>query len=152
MAVMLSALRASRLLAPRKISCTHFCYSWVDPRVIVRLEGLGELKKSSYLNGNRTRDLPACSTVSQSTRLPRPPRSWKHRRLMKVSLCLEGETFGPINMYSYYTFMFCSWQKWHVKRSWESQNFRYGRSNPCVPIHIIRSRRRRSGASSSIRT
>jgi hypothetical protein len=35
---------------------------WVDPRAIVRLEGLGELKKI-HLIGTRTRDLPACSIV-----------------------------------------------------------------------------------------
>jgi hypothetical protein len=34
----------------------------------MRLEGLGQLKKkSNYLIGNRTRDLPACSIVPQST-------------------------------------------------------------------------------------
>jgi hypothetical protein len=38
---------------------------WVDPRAIVRLEGLGQLKKSNYLIGNRTCDLPACSIVPQ---------------------------------------------------------------------------------------
>jgi hypothetical protein len=34
---------------------------WVDPRAIVRLEGLGKLKKSNNITGNRTRDLPAMS-------------------------------------------------------------------------------------------
>jgi hypothetical protein len=38
----------------------------------VRLEGLGKLKKV-HLIGTRTRDLPACSIVSQPTTLPRPP-------------------------------------------------------------------------------
>jgi hypothetical protein len=37
----------------------------------VRLEGLGKLKESNDIIGNRTRDLPACSIVSQSTTLPR---------------------------------------------------------------------------------
>jgi hypothetical protein len=37
---------------------------------IVRLEGLGKLKKN-YLIGTRTRDLPACSIVPQPTTLPR---------------------------------------------------------------------------------
>jgi hypothetical protein len=31
------------------------------------------IEKSSELIGNRTRDLPACSTVPQSTTLPRAP-------------------------------------------------------------------------------
>jgi hypothetical protein len=42
---------------------------WVDPRAIVRLEGLGQLKKST-LSGTRTGDLPACSIVPQPTTLP----------------------------------------------------------------------------------
>jgi hypothetical protein len=44
-AVRLSALRAGRPLPPRKIPGTHFYENWVDPRAIVRLEGLGQLKK-----------------------------------------------------------------------------------------------------------
>jgi hypothetical protein len=42
---------------------------------IVRLEGLGQLKKSNDLIGNRTRNLPACSIVPQPTTLPRTPAS-----------------------------------------------------------------------------
>jgi hypothetical protein len=41
---------------------------------IVRLEGLGQLKKI-HLIGTRTRDLPLCSIVPQPTTLPRAP--WK---------------------------------------------------------------------------
>jgi hypothetical protein len=49
---------------------------WVDPRAIVRLEGLGKLKKKSNdLIGNQTRDLPACSIVPQPTTLPRAPNN-----------------------------------------------------------------------------
>jgi hypothetical protein len=40
---------------------------------IVQLEGLGTQKKFNDLMGNRTRDLPACSIVSQPTTLPRAP-------------------------------------------------------------------------------
>jgi hypothetical protein len=35
-----------------------------DPRAIMRLEGLGELKKFNDLMGNRTCDPPGCSIVS----------------------------------------------------------------------------------------
>jgi hypothetical protein len=35
---------------------------WVDPRAIVRLEGLGQLKNQMAI-GNRSRGLPACSTT-----------------------------------------------------------------------------------------
>jgi hypothetical protein len=45
---------------------------WVDPRAIVRLEGLGQLKKI-HLIGTWTRDLPACSIVPQPTTLPCAP-------------------------------------------------------------------------------
>jgi hypothetical protein len=40
---------------------------------IVRLEGLGKLKKKSILSGTRTGDLLACSIVPQPTTLPRAP-------------------------------------------------------------------------------
>jgi hypothetical protein len=49
---------------------------WVDRRVIVRLEGLGQLKHSSDLIGNRNRDLPACSMVPQPSTLRRAPVKW----------------------------------------------------------------------------
>jgi hypothetical protein len=39
---------------------------------IVRLEGLGKLKKFTP-SGTRTGDLPACSIVPQPTALPRAP-------------------------------------------------------------------------------
>jgi hypothetical protein len=45
---------------------------WVDPRAIARLEGLGQLKKYNDVIGNRTHDLPACSTVPQPTTLTAP--------------------------------------------------------------------------------
>jgi hypothetical protein len=39
-------------------------------------ESIRLLEKSNDLNGNRTRDLPVCSIVPQSTTLPRAP-IWK---------------------------------------------------------------------------
>jgi hypothetical protein len=45
---------------------------WVDPRAIVRLEGLGKLKKSNDI-GNRTRVLLACSIVPRPITLPCAP-------------------------------------------------------------------------------
>jgi hypothetical protein len=45
----------------------------VDTRAIVQLEGLGQLKTSTDVIVNRTRDLPACSIVPQPTTLPRAP-------------------------------------------------------------------------------
>jgi hypothetical protein len=56
MAVRLSALPAGSPLPPRKIPGTLFCYRLSRPGAIVRLEGLGQIKKSHGLIGNRTRD------------------------------------------------------------------------------------------------
>jgi hypothetical protein len=44
---------------------------------MVRLEGLGKLKKTNDLIRIQTHDLPACSTVPQPTTLPGAPRFWK---------------------------------------------------------------------------
>jgi hypothetical protein len=43
----------------------------------VRLEGLGQLKNSKDLIGTPTRNLPACSIVSQETTLPRALKQQK---------------------------------------------------------------------------
>jgi hypothetical protein len=69
MAVRLSVLRAGRRLPPGRFLVLISLAGWVDPRAIVRLEGLGKLKKI-YLIGTRSRYLPACSTVPQPTTQP----------------------------------------------------------------------------------
>jgi hypothetical protein len=48
MAARLSALRAGRCLAPGKFLVLIFVRGWVDPRAIVRMEGLGQLKNSPH--------------------------------------------------------------------------------------------------------
>jgi hypothetical protein len=73
MAVRLSGLRAGRALSPPPPGIFLVLISvWggVDPRAIVRLEELGQLKKSTS-SGFETRDLPVCSIVPQPTTLPR---------------------------------------------------------------------------------
>jgi hypothetical protein len=71
-AVRLSALRAGRtLFTPRKILVLISLLGSVDHGAIVWLEELGKLKKSNDLIGNRTRELPAFSIMSQLTTLPR---------------------------------------------------------------------------------
>jgi hypothetical protein len=73
MVVRLSALPAGRPLPPQEDSWYSFLFRGsVDPKAIVRLEGLGQLKKIHPI-GTRTRDFPACSVVPQPTTLPRAP-------------------------------------------------------------------------------
>jgi hypothetical protein len=74
MAARLSALRTG-LLYPQETSWYSFLLeSESTPGVIVRLEGLGKLKKSTS-SGTRTGDLRACSIVPQPTTPPCAPRS-----------------------------------------------------------------------------
>jgi hypothetical protein len=74
MAVRLSAPRAGRLLHPRKIHGTHSVRGWVDPRAIVRLEWLGQLKNPTTSSGIEPATFRACTIVPQPTKLP---RAWK---------------------------------------------------------------------------
>jgi hypothetical protein len=48
--------------------------SWVDPRTIARLEGVGQLK-TVHLIRTRIRDLPGCSIVPQPSTLRRAPKT-----------------------------------------------------------------------------
>jgi hypothetical protein len=62
MAVRLSALHICRFLPPGKFLVLISVIVCVNPRAIVRLEGLGKLKKSTS-SRTRTGDLPACSII-----------------------------------------------------------------------------------------
>jgi hypothetical protein len=59
----------------------------------MRLEGLGGLKKSNGVIGNRTRDLPACSIVPQPTTLLKT--NWKNNclKMREGSQCLYSPYF-----------------------------------------------------------
>jgi hypothetical protein len=69
MVVRLSALCAGRPLPPGRFLVLIFVRGWVDLKSIMRLEGLGKLRKSDDFTGNWTCDLPACSIVPQPTML-----------------------------------------------------------------------------------
>jgi hypothetical protein len=69
MAVMLSALRAARPLPPGRFLVLISVRGSVDPRG--HSAAGSSIEKYNNLNGNRTRDLPACSLLPQPTTLPR---------------------------------------------------------------------------------
>jgi hypothetical protein len=72
MAAGLSVLNTGRFLPLGRFLVLISVRGWFDPRTIVRLEGLGKLKKSTS-SGARTGDFPVCSIVPQPPTLPRVP-------------------------------------------------------------------------------
>jgi hypothetical protein len=66
-------------LYPKMIPGTQFCSRVRRTRAIVRLEGLGKLKKLKDLIGTRTRDLPTCSIVPQPSTLP---QLWQYKNFV----------------------------------------------------------------------
>jgi hypothetical protein len=90
MTVRLSASRAGHPLPPEKYLVLISLRSWVDPRIIMRLEGLGQLKNPPHGESN-PRPL-ACSIVAQPTTLPQDDKwmamnsegsGWKGDSLIK---------------------------------------------------------------------
>jgi hypothetical protein len=73
--VRLSALRTGRRYPPENIPGTHFC-KWVSrPQGHSATRRIVLMKNSNDTIRNRTRDLPACSSVPQPTAPPRAPET-----------------------------------------------------------------------------
>jgi hypothetical protein len=79
MALRLSAIRAGRPLPPRKIPDTHFCQRLSRSQGHSAAGRIRSISKSNDLIGIRTRDLPVCSIVPQSTTLTCVPVNYKCR-------------------------------------------------------------------------
>jgi len=67
----LSALRIGRLYPLANIPGTHFCYRLSQPQGHSAAGRIMSMKNSNDTIGNRTRDLPGCSSVPQPTAPPR---------------------------------------------------------------------------------
>jgi hypothetical protein len=66
----------------------------------VRLEGLGHLKKSNDLIGNRTRELPTHSIVPQATTLARAPNAVKYNsQILKRDYNIKVDLLVKITAY-----------------------------------------------------
>jgi hypothetical protein len=117
MAVRFSALRTGRPLPPRRFLAFIIVRGWVDPWVILRLDGLRQLKKSNDLIGNRTCDLPASSVVSQPIRLPRAPQTrGKHSYFELNKNYIKSSPIS--NIYHRFSWQ-AAWSPWRSYWRWK---------------------------------
>ena len=88
--VRLSALRTGRLHPPGNMPGTHFCWGLSQPQAHSAAGRIMSMKNSNDTIGNRTRDLPACSAVPQSTAPPGAPGKNGERWNGKMDWALQG--------------------------------------------------------------
>jgi len=88
--VRLSAIRTGRLYPPGNIPGTHFCQRLSRPQGHSAAGRIVSTKNSSGTLGNRTHDLPACSSVPQPTAPPRSPT--KETWSQKYKCCSVGNS------------------------------------------------------------
>jgi hypothetical protein len=112
MAARLSALHAGRFLPWRRFLVLISVKAWVDPRAIVRLEGLGKLKKSTA-SGTRTGDLPAFSIV---------PQLFFYLNIWEWSTYWVHSALHPLLAYCTFPGWLWGWRIWWNERFWEAKS------------------------------
>jgi len=78
-------------LTPQETFLVLICFRrWVHPRGRSASGRIMPVKNSSDIIGNRTRDLPACSAVPQSTAPPRIPRIYNNHYSLRFCSHFRG--------------------------------------------------------------
>jgi hypothetical protein len=85
MAVRLSALQAGRLLPPGRFLVLISVRGWVDPRAIVWLEGLGQLKNPLTSSGIEPATFQLVAWCHNQLRYCVPPRSMYYASKLRVA-------------------------------------------------------------------